>query len=70
MNGCWPSAHQVHELRAAPTAQDLLADNLRRHVGELRRACPAPASPVATTRHTRGSWLAIRELAAVEPAPA
>ncbi len=35
----------------APTARDLLADALRRHAGELRRALAALASPAATARH-------------------
>jgi WS/DGAT/MGAT family acyltransferase len=53
-----------------PTAQDLFADNLRHHANRLGRVLATLAHPVATSRHARAGWSAMREFMAAEPAPA
>jgi len=54
----------------APTARDLLADDLRRHAHELGRACSALARPATTARQAHAAWRAMREMSTAEPAPA
>jgi diacylglycerol O-acyltransferase / wax synthase len=52
-----------------PSARELLADNLLRHVERLARALATLARPAITVRRLRAAWPAIRELVAEEPAP-
>jgi diacylglycerol O-acyltransferase len=52
-----------------PTARDLFADNLRRHIDGLGRAVSALAQPVTSTRHIMAGWTTIREILAAEPGP-
>jgi diacylglycerol O-acyltransferase len=54
----------------APTARELLADNLRQRAGELGGAVSALTRPAATARHAQAAWRAMRELSAAQPAPA
>jgi WS/DGAT/MGAT family acyltransferase len=53
-----------------PTARELFADNLRRHVHQLGRAVSTLAHPVTTGRRVRTAWPAMRELLAAQPTPA
>jgi diacylglycerol O-acyltransferase / wax synthase len=46
----------------APTARDLFADNLRRHLNRLRRAFAILVHPVITLRAVRSVWPAMGEL--------
>jgi diacylglycerol O-acyltransferase len=50
-----------------PTARGLLADNLRRHAAGLGRTAAALARPVATARHVRAGWTAMREVTTGPP---
>jgi diacylglycerol O-acyltransferase / wax synthase len=52
-----------------PSRRALLADNLRRRVGELRRAFTRLDHPVATVRRARRGWPALREVFTEAPAP-
>jgi diacylglycerol O-acyltransferase / wax synthase len=52
-----------------PSARELLADNLRRHLQRLADACSTLARPRTTMQRLRAAWPAIRELLAEEPAP-
>jgi diacylglycerol O-acyltransferase len=52
-----------------PSARELLADSLKRHVRALAGAVSVLARPRATMRHLLAAWPAIRELLAEEPAP-
>jgi diacylglycerol O-acyltransferase len=52
-----------------PSARQLLADNLARHVRALAGAVSVLARPRATMRHLIAAWPAIHELLAEEPAP-
>jgi WS/DGAT/MGAT family acyltransferase len=53
-----------------PTVQELLADQLKRNVNWLGHAFSKIAHPVATTRHARAAWPAMRELFAAHASPA
>ncbi len=48
--------------RPRPTARDLFADNLRRHVEELGRMFSKLVRPVTTLRHVRSAWPGLAEL--------
>jgi WS/DGAT/MGAT family acyltransferase len=52
-----------------PTARELLADNSRRHVDELRSAGSTLARPMTALRQVRAAWPAMHELFTTEPAP-
>jgi diacylglycerol O-acyltransferase len=52
-----------------PSARELLADSLTRHVRALAGAVSVLARPRATMRQLLAAWPAIRELLAEEPAP-
>jgi diacylglycerol O-acyltransferase len=52
-----------------PSARELLADNLVRHVERLAGAFSVLARPRTTARRLRAAWPATRELLAEEPAP-
>jgi diacylglycerol O-acyltransferase / wax synthase len=52
-----------------PSAGELLADNLHRHLQRLARALSALARPRTTVRRLRAAWPAIGELLAEKPAP-
>lgn len=52
-----------------PSARELLADNLTRHVRALAGAASVLARPRATSRDLLAAWPAIRELLAEAPAP-
>jgi diacylglycerol O-acyltransferase len=52
-----------------PTAQELLADNLRQHANRLGHALATLAHPVTTARHAWAGWVAMREFIAAKPAP-
>ncbi len=52
-----------------PTARDLLADSVRRHISGLGRAFSAFAEPVTSARHVMAGWTTIREILAAEPGP-
>jgi WS/DGAT/MGAT family acyltransferase len=52
-----------------PSAAELLADNLMRHVERLVGAVATLARPRTTLPRLRAAWPAIRELLAEEPAP-
>jgi WS/DGAT/MGAT family acyltransferase len=56
--------------RPAPTARELVADNVRRHVDALGRALSTLARPVATARQIRAVWPAARAVFAEVPTPA
>ena len=49
-------------------ARALFADNVRRHVAGLGRACSALARPADIMRHVRAAWPAMRELSTAPPA--
>jgi diacylglycerol O-acyltransferase len=51
-----------------PSAGELLADTLHRHLQRLARALSTLARPRTTVRRLRGAWPAIRELLAEKPA--
>ena len=68
--GAAPAPGRAWAPAPAPGARDLLADNLQRHAGELRRACSALTRPAATARQAHAAWRAMRELSTAEPAPA
>ena len=53
----------------APSALDLLEDNLRGRLDAFCRTVSACAHPVATTSHLRAAWPALREAFADGPAP-
>jgi len=53
----------------APTAGELLLDNLRRRVQGLDRALSSLAYPTSTLRRTRATWPAWREFFAEQRAP-
>jgi diacylglycerol O-acyltransferase / wax synthase len=52
-----------------PTAGELLADNLHRHLQRLASTFSVLARPRTTMRRLRAAWPAIRELLAEKPAP-
>jgi diacylglycerol O-acyltransferase / wax synthase len=52
-----------------PSAGELLADNLHRHVQRLASTFSVLARPRTTMRRLRAAWPAIRELLAEKPAP-
>jgi len=52
-----------------PSAPELLADNLLRHLQQLTGAFSALARPRSTLRQLRAAWPATRELLAEAPAP-
>jgi WS/DGAT/MGAT family acyltransferase len=52
-----------------PSARELLADNLTRHVRAVAGAVSVLARPRSTMRHLLAAWPAIRELLAEEPGP-
>jgi diacylglycerol O-acyltransferase / wax synthase len=52
-----------------PTARDLFADSLRRHIDGLGRAFSALTQPVTSARHVMAGWTTIRQILAAEPAP-
>jgi diacylglycerol O-acyltransferase / wax synthase len=52
-----------------PSARELLADNLTRHVRAVAGAVSVLARPRTTMRHLLAAWPAIRELLAEEPRP-
>ncbi|HZD00507.1 MAG TPA: wax ester/triacylglycerol synthase family O-acyltransferase [Actinomycetes bacterium] len=52
-----------------PSARELLADNLLRHVQKLAVACSTLARPRTAVQRLWAAWPAIRELLADEPAP-
>jgi len=62
-----PSARPWTPSRS-PSARELLADNLVRHVERLVSAFSILARPLTTLRHVRGALPAVRELLAEEPA--
>jgi diacylglycerol O-acyltransferase len=47
---------------AVPSTRELVTDNLRRHVRELRRAFASLDHPVDTVRRARRGWPAVREV--------
>jgi diacylglycerol O-acyltransferase / wax synthase len=51
-----------------PTAQELIADNLRRHANQLGHAVATLAHPVTIARQAAGAWPAMRELFTAQPA--
>jgi diacylglycerol O-acyltransferase / wax synthase len=52
-----------------PSTRELAADNLRRHLQELRRAFTSIDHPVDTVRQARRGWPALREAFTQAPAP-
>jgi WS/DGAT/MGAT family acyltransferase len=62
------SAHPWTPTRP-PSAPELLADNLLRHLQRLTGAFSALARPRSTLRQLRAAWPATRELLAEAPAP-
>ncbi len=54
----------------APSAQALLADNLRRDLDSARRGLPVLTRPVATARSVMAAWPMLREILSGEPGPA
>src|SRR5215207_4599505 len=52
-----------------PSAGELLADNLHRHLQRLASTFSVLARPRTTMRRLRAAWPAIRELLAEKPAP-
>jgi WS/DGAT/MGAT family acyltransferase len=52
-----------------PSAGELLADNLHRHLQRLASTFSVLARPRTTVRRLRAAWPAIRELLAEKPAP-
>jgi diacylglycerol O-acyltransferase len=54
----------------APTAGQLLADNLHRHAGRLGHAFATLARPAATLRRARPAWVGIYHLLATAPTAA
>jgi diacylglycerol O-acyltransferase len=52
-----------------PTARDLFADSLRRHIDGLGRAFSALGQPITSARQVMAGWTAIREILAAEPGP-
>jgi diacylglycerol O-acyltransferase len=53
-----------------PTARELFAENLRRHVDQLGHMRTTLARSVTAVRHTLAGWPAMRELFAQQPTPA
>ena len=52
-----------------PTARELFADGMRRHIDGLDRAVSALTHPVTGARHLMAGWTTIREILAAEPGP-
>jgi diacylglycerol O-acyltransferase / wax synthase len=52
-----------------PSTRELAADNLRRHLQELRRAFTGLDHPVHTARRARRGWPALREAFTAAPGP-
>ena len=53
----------------APSARELLADNLRRHWHRVRRLVAALARPVTTARRVVAGWPAVHETLTSSPVP-
>jgi diacylglycerol O-acyltransferase len=56
--------------RPAPTAPELVRDNLRRRATTLGRGLSRLAHPVVLTHQAGAAWSAVREMFAVDPVPA
>jgi WS/DGAT/MGAT family acyltransferase len=65
-----PSPIRPWSPASLPTTQELLVDNIQRHIKRLGHAAATVAHPLTMARRVRAAWPGMRELFSAAPAPA